>query len=178
MELYDCRTVVPNSAKKIHTDNDFLLYKVLLLRKGYDWFKHIAREKGLAVRDFDAKEFSEEDDNKKIAELKNQELNQIKNLQIFCVSTFSETFASWIHLKVIRAFVESVLRFGLPVDFSISAVRPIKGNEKKLLKLLEQQYSHLMDEVLKKPSSDNEIDYSGLSQEFYPFVYVPIKVDF
>jgi len=115
---------------------------------------------------------------KKIAELKNQEQSQTKSLQLFCSSTFSDTFASWIHLKIIRAFVESVLRFGLPVDFSVSVVKPTKGSEKKLLKLLEQQYSHLQDEILKKPSQDNEVDYSGLSQEFYPFVYVPIKLDF
>ena len=46
-----------------------------------------------------------------------------KKLKMFCQTTFSETFVNWMHLKVIRCFVEAVLRYGLPVDFSISCVK-------------------------------------------------------
>lgn len=33
-------------------------------------------------------------------------------------TNFSEVFSSWVHLKALRIFVESVLRYGLPPDFT------------------------------------------------------------
>jgi V-type H+-transporting ATPase subunit C len=36
-------------------------------------------------------------------------------------SAFSDTFQAWTHLKALRIFVESVLRYGLPPEF-VSAV--------------------------------------------------------
>ena len=36
---------------------------------------------------------------------------------------FSEAFSAWIHLKALRVFVESVLRFGVPVNFNAFLVR-------------------------------------------------------
>jgi len=85
-----------------------------------------------------------------------------------------------MHLKIIRAFVESVLRFGLPVDFTISVIKPVKGKEKQMLKTLEQKYSYLVDKILQQKGSndnENEIDYSGLQNDFYPFVYIQTKVE-
>ena len=32
-------------------------------------------------------------------------------------NTFSESYSGWIHLKAIRVFVESILRYGLPPNF-------------------------------------------------------------
>jgi len=174
------RVVVPESAKFLAKDNEFSLYRVLLLERGLKWFKFVAMKSGYAVRDFDIKELDGGDDEKSTEELQRKELSQKKKLKLFCKNTFSETFANWIHLKVIRCFVESVLRFGLPVDFSVSVVRPQKGKEQLLLKTLEGRYHFLLDNILKAKSAkeaENEIDYSGQLSDFYPFVYVPAKVE-
>merc|ERR1712129_271883 len=174
-----CRVVVPDSAKHLAKDEEFSLYRVLLLRRGYAWFKFVAMKNGFAVRDFDISELETCDDDKSLKELEKKESSQKKKLKLFCKNTFSETFANWMHLKVIRAFVESVLRFGLPVDFSISVIKPVKGKEEQLLKTLEQRYAYLVDKVLQKNSKDDEheIDYSGLQNDFYPFVYVQTKIE-
>jgi len=84
-----------------------------------------------------------------------------------------------MHLKLIRCFVESVLRFGLPVDFTISVVKPVKGKEQQLLKVLEQKYAFLLDKILqdKVKAGNDEIDYSGQLQSFFPFVMVKTKVE-
>ena len=37
-------------------------------------------------------------------------------------TNFGEIFASWLHLKALRVFVESVLRYGLPPDFCSVAI--------------------------------------------------------
>merc|ERR1711997_954484 len=36
----------------------------------------------------------------------------------WCKTHYGEAFVAWMHIKVIRVFVESVLRYGLPVDFT------------------------------------------------------------
>ena len=33
---------------------------------------------------------------------------------------FSEAFVNWIHVKALRLFTESVLRYGLPATFMVS----------------------------------------------------------
>ena len=37
---------------------------------------------------------------------------------------FGECFTAWIHVKALRVFVESVLRFGLPVNFQGMVLAP------------------------------------------------------
>lgn len=175
-----CRVVVPNSQKFLTNDSEFALFRVLLLKRGYQWFKYVSMKNGYAVRDFNIQELETQDDEKTTADLKKKESSQKKKLKLFCKNTFSETFANWMHLKIIRSFVESVLRFGLPVDFTISVVKPIKGNEKKLLKQLETKYSFLLDKILQQKGNkgdENEIDYSGQLTDFYPFVYVSLKLE-
>ena len=126
-----------------------------------------------------------------------------KKLKMFCQTTFSETFVNWMHLKVIRCFVEAVLRYGLPVDFSISCVKvkfdicvvildgiliincivlfflqqPTKGNEKRFLKQMDLKYQHLVDQKFQQQSDTTEMDYSGLGGEFHPYVCIPLKIE-
>jgi len=174
-----CRVVVPESAKKLTEDKEFCLIRVLLLQRGYAWFKYVAMKNGYAVRDFDIAELEDCDDEKELRELQKKQASQKKKLKLFCKNTFSETFANWMHLKLIRCFVESVLRFGLPVDFTISVVKPVKGKEQQLLKVLEQKYAFLLDKILqdKVKAGNDEIDYSGQLQSFFPFVMVKTKVE-
>mmetsp|Transcript_25663 Transcript_25663/g.41908 ORF Transcript_25663/g.41908 Transcript_25663/m.41908 type:complete len:459 (-) Transcript_25663:262-1638(-) len=172
-----CRVVVPTSAKFLTKDNDFSLYRVLLLKRGYAWFKYVAMKHGYAVRDFDISELAESNDEKNKAEFEKKAASQKKKLMLFCKNTFSETFANWMHLKIIRTFVESVLRFGLPVDFSISVIRPQRGKEKYLLDTLVKRYNFLLDKLVQEKAKDSEIDYSGQENDFYPFIYVDVKVE-
>ena len=44
--------------------------------------------------------------------------NMRSGLTRWCKTHYGEAFVAWMHIKVIRVFVESVLRYGLPVDFS------------------------------------------------------------
>jgi V-type H+-transporting ATPase subunit C len=43
---------------------------------------------------------------------------------------FSELYIALLHLKVMRAFIDGVLRFGIPPRFAIAIVHPQKGMEK------------------------------------------------
>ena len=56
----------------------------------------------------------------------------------------------WIHLKVIRGFVESVLRYGLPLDFLPIFIEPLKKNEKQLKQILIDNISKMRPELAEK----------------------------
>uniref|UniRef100_A0A8C0MJ28 V-type proton ATPase subunit C n=1 Tax=Canis lupus familiaris TaxID=9615 RepID=A0A8C0MJ28_CANLF len=57
---------------------------------------------------------------------------------------FSEAFIAWIHLKALRVFVESVLRYGLPVNFQAVLLQPHKkSSTKRLREVLNSVFRHL-----------------------------------
>ncbi|MBN3277830.1 VATC2 ATPase, partial [Polyodon spathula] len=56
---------------------------------------------------------------------------------------FSEAFIAWIHVKALRVFVESVLRYGLPVNFQTVLLQPNKKSVKRLRDVLNALYKHL-----------------------------------
>ncbi|OYZ21768.1 MAG: hypothetical protein B7Y31_14710 [Novosphingobium sp. 16-62-11] len=45
--------------------------------------------------------------------------------------------------KVLRVFVESVLRYGLPVNNCTMVVQPLKGKLKQARRVLAQLFAHL-----------------------------------
>ena len=50
----------------------------------------------------------------------------------WCLAHFGEVYSAWIHLKIIRAFVESVLRYSLPVNILAVFVEPNMKKEKNV----------------------------------------------
>lgn len=56
---------------------------------------------------------------------------------------FSEACTAWIHIKALRIFVESVLRYGLPVNFQAAIIKPQKKGSKRLRETLDNLYSYL-----------------------------------
>jgi len=72
-----------------------------------------------------------------------------------------------MHLKVIRAYIDGVLRFGIPPKFFVGIVLPKKGAEKQVLqdmtKLLADQ---TMLEMYGEKIDANEAD------DYWPFVCV------
>lgn len=87
---------------------------------------------------------------------------------------FSEAFIAWIHIKALRVFVESVLRYGLPVNFQAMLLQPNKKNMKKLREVLYDLYKHLDSSAA---IIDAAMDIPGLNlsqQEYYPYVYYKI----
>ncbi|NXU39753.1 VATC2 ATPase, partial [Drymodes brunneopygia] len=91
---------------------------------------------------------------------------------------FSEAFVAWIHVKALRVFVESVLRYGLPVNFQAMLLQPNRKSVKRLRDVLNLVFKHL-DEVAAASIMDPGMDIPGLqlsSQEYYPYVYFKIDL--
>jgi len=163
---------VPRSSKLVHEDQDFGLFRVLLFKRVVDEFKVKARDLRFNPREYthDPEEYAREQDEKLKLEA---DLERVwMSLVRWCKTGYSECFIAWMHLKAIRIFVESVLRYGLPekVNFRAMLLKPHKRCEPKLRKALQELYGHLQS------SAYTEQDESGMGNEFYPYVYLPIPV--
>lgn len=164
--------VVPGSIKKVKEEGDSILYSITVLRGHYEtgvvdmdgiytsgpFVDYLAplkvsyREKKCLVRDFSF------DDSKAggldvYIERAVNDLQKVKNQALrWCKAHFGEAFIASIHLKMVRGFVESVLRYGLPVNFiSFFLENNLKsGREKEFTKTLSQVMMDACPEILQK----------------------------
>jgi len=157
--------VVPGSCEKLIEDNDFVLYRLVLFSRIAEDFKRAAAEKKWTVRPY-------QPDTKKSADRRKLETDREyskRQLIKVCRAMFSEIFVAWTHLKALRTFVESVLRYALPTNFQCILVLPTKSKVQKLRKVLHTAYAHLAKGI--EAGKEDEDDY-------YPYVYTQINLDF
>uniref|UniRef100_A0A8C9XTL1 V-type proton ATPase subunit C n=1 Tax=Sander lucioperca TaxID=283035 RepID=A0A8C9XTL1_SANLU len=192
--------VVPRSSHLLFEDNDSGLFSVTLFMKAIDDFKHKARENKFTVRDFRYNEEEMKADKDEMTRLSTDKKKQfwsksdlkksdlaLKYITLICICSlqgplvrwlkvnFSEAFITWIHIKALRVFVESVLRYGLPVNFQAMLLQPSKKTVKKLREVLNDLYKHLDSSAA--AIIDSAMDIPGLNlsqQEYYPYVYYKI----
>jgi len=188
--LPDCRNIVPRSAKRLFDptkvnskggddDDEFILYRIIVMKKGADSYKNLCRDRRFTVRPFkyDPTEDQTQKDKKKL--LDKQKTKLWTHIIRWAKTTYSDVFAAWIHIKTMRLFVESVLRYGLPVNFSASIIKPKKGGDKKLRQQLAELYQKLSGETShpgEQQQDANEADISGFGAEFFPYVYLPVTL--
>lgn len=92
-------------------DHDSGLFSVTLFRKAIDDFRHKARENKYTVRDFQYNEQEMNADKEEMTRLSTDKKKQFGPLVRWLKVNFSEAFIAWIHIKALRVFVESVLRY-------------------------------------------------------------------
>jgi hypothetical protein len=80
-----------------------------------------------------------------------------------------------MHFKVIRAYIEGVLRFGIPPKFWMGVICPRKGNneDKKLLKEISDI---LADSNLKDMYGEKDQALTQDAEDFWPFVSVNLNL--
>ncbi|XP_041104633.1 V-type proton ATPase subunit C 1-A [Polyodon spathula] len=167
--------VVPRSTNLLFEDQESGLFSVTLFRKAMDDFRHKARECKFTVRDFQYNEEEMKADKEEMTRLSTDKKKQFGPLVRWLKVNFSEAFIAWIHIKALRVFVESVLRYGLPVNFQAMLLQPNKKNMKKLREVLYDLYKHLDSSAT--GIIDVAMDIPGLNlsqQEYYPYVYYKI----
>jgi len=174
--------VVPRSAISLASDEDYTLFTVVIFRKVYDTFVQKCRENKYIVRDFlySADQVEKEQEELQTADTAEKELwTELLRLSEI---NFSEAFQAFVHLKVVRLYVESVLRYGLPANYIGIAVKPEPKTTKRTLMVLQRQFSYLsarsQGSAKKGGVSINE-DFVGeyqslLDQEFFDFVLYEI----
>merc|ERR1712106_108736 len=112
-----------------------------------DGFEKACRAKRYVVREFEY-DPTQAGKSALILEELQVEVDGMKSgLNRWCKTHFGEAFVAWMHIKVIIVFVESVLRYGLPVDFT-AVLYKASGDGSALTKAL--------DKALAPPGSDTK----------------------
>jgi V-type H+-transporting ATPase subunit C len=171
--------ILLKSSKKVFDgDDENDLWTCTVFRRKLQDFKIALREKQprWTVREFQFDESAMADERSAFNEIKSQEEKSKKSLAQWCKAMYGEVFKGFVHLKVIRLFVESCLRYGVPPDF-VCVVMKIKDprDEKKVRKLLETEFQHLASSAM-FGTLDDSVPAAMVGQEFYPYVYLPLTV--
>lgn len=183
-----CTNVIPNSALRLHPrqgeahtglagkgfHEEYLLYRVVVMKKGADLIKKLYREQRFTVREFQFDQKGNAETQKNKVKLLKRRTKLWTFLVNWCKAYYSDLFTAWMHVKAIRVFVEAVLRFGLPVGFCPSIVIP--KNEKLARGVLSELYSHLDHADLTGGLENAEFDLSGFGADFHPYVSINIKL--
>lgn len=109
--------VVPRSANFISQDDEYSLYAVTTFKKHSQEFVHKCREKKWVPRDFKYKEGGREEEQKEVDRVTSEERKVWGETLRLGRTGWSEVVMAWVHTLVLRVFVETVLRYGLPLDF-------------------------------------------------------------
>ncbi|VEU22486.1 DEKNAAC103584 [Brettanomyces naardenensis] len=186
LDTYESITpfVVPRSAHLITEDAEYYLYGVTLFKKYEQQFLAAAREAKWIPREFN---YSEDAINKmknEYAEASREEASLKNDLTRLSREAYSEITSAWIHIKLLRTFVESVLRYGLPPDFLCFFLK--LKNEKainKAKKDLTARFGYLGGNAFStdkkgKVTKDNSLhEYASLvDQDYEPFVLYHIEL--
>lgn len=178
--------VVPGSLQKVADDHDSILYAVTILRSQYESgyyegnefqpgtkvdiegeFATACRSKHYVVRDFKYDPTQASKSAMALEQLQVEVEGMRSGLMRWCKTHFGEAFVAWMHIKVIRVFVESVLRYGLPVDFT--AVLYKVSNNKDI------ELTRALDKNLSSATVDEEV-MEDEGEEYHDFVLVKFDV--
>lgn len=171
--------VAPKSSRLIMKDDEYLLFGVTLFRKVVEEFRHKCGKHKFFVRDFTFDVARRDDDQSSYEKMSNDRRKMLGPLLRWLKVNFSESFMALMHIKALRVFVESVLRYGLPVNFQAAILEPQKKSRNRLRQVLSQLYKNLDSNNLAE--SIDEEGMSGLKvdlQEYYPYVYFKLDLDF
>jgi len=174
--------VVPRSARRIVDDKDgFVLYTVVVLVKFLDSFRTAAKSKRFVVRDYEprtgagAAGMSEAE---RLVTLENEDSKMRRNITVWCRTHFGEAYSAWIHIKAMRVFVESVLRYGVPPNYVSALVKVPKKGDRKVHSMLETMYRHLAGAGYAKGLGDDDdvTASAGIDvRDFHPYVSVNVE---
>ncbi|KAL7561912.1 hypothetical protein ACA910_005110 [Epithemia clementina (nom. ined.)] len=154
--------VVPGSLQVVHSDEDSILYSVTILKGQYEAgyfqndefqpgtkidfeeeFSKACKEKRFIVRDF---KYDPSQANKSAMALEQMsvEVDGMRSaLMRWCKNHYGDSYVAWMHIKVIRVFVESVLRYGLPVDFTAVLYKANHGKDADLVNALDKYLGNI-----------------------------------
>ncbi|KAE8289601.1 V-type proton ATPase subunit C 1-B [Larimichthys crocea] len=168
--------VVPRSSRKLYEDKQAGVFSVTLFKRAVCEFKAKAQESKFTVREYNF-ELEEE----KQQEMKKLSVHKKEQYGIFVrwlKMNFSEVFVTWIHLKALRVFVESVLRYGLPVNYQALLLQMDRKRSKKLREELSSLFKHLDPTATTTSKTDVSSDIPGICpQEYFSYICFQINTN-
>lgn len=175
--------VVPGSVRLVKEDTESSLFTVTILKSQYEAghyekdefipgknidfeveFIKKCHEKRFIVRQFKY-DPSQSSNSAMLLEQLQVEVDAMRSgLTRWCKTHYGEVFVAWMHIKVIRVFAESVLRYGLPVDFTAVLYKVTDDNEEEMINALDKALGSL------------QIDEEEDGEEYHDFVFMKFQV--
>ena len=166
--------VVPYSALRIDRGEDekMQLYRVIVMKHIKDDFKvQCQSQLRIACREYDEEELSKKPmEEKEIEKLSNESTTKKHDLERHAESGYSEVFYALLHLKYLRLYVESCLKYTSGDYYSVMVYVP-KDKEQKLISIMIKTFNDTKEQGwygTKEELKENE--------DFYPFILVKISV--
>lgn len=115
--------VVPRSALQIAQDDEFILFAVTTFKKTSADFLHKCREHKWTPRQYKYVEGGKEEEQRELERMVREEKKVWGEALHMGRSGWSESVMVWAHVLTLRVFVETVLRYGLPLEFVCALVK-------------------------------------------------------
>ena len=153
--------VVPRSSCKISEDKEYALMNVVVFKKFAQEFSNKARELKYIPRDFTYDKDEMKKARKEYDDASASEKKLWAEVLRLGRAAFGDAFQAWMHLKALRVFVESVLRYGLPPRFECAIVKPHKKAGPQIRKLLNGEFAYLGSEQFEDKKSKKKDKIRG-----------------
>lgn len=115
--------VVPRSAVEVAKDEEFTLFAVTTFKKHSAEFLQKAREHKWTPRQYKYVEGGKEEEQRELDKVAKEERKVWGEALRLGRSGWSESVMVWAHIMTLRVFVETVLRYGLPLEFVCALVK-------------------------------------------------------
>ena len=109
--------VVPRSSVQVAQDDEFTLFAVVTFKKHSAEFLHKCREMKWTPRTYKYVEGGREEEQKELDKFAREEKKVWGEALHLGRTGWSESVMIWIHVLTLRVFVETVLRYGLPLEY-------------------------------------------------------------
>ena len=166
--------VVPYSAQRIDRGEDekMQLYRVIVMKHKKDDFRNQCQSQ-LRIT---CKEYNEEEllnkpvEEKEIEKLNNESIQKKHDLERHAESGYSEVFYALLHLKYLRLYVESCLKYTSGDYYSVMVYTP-KDKEQKLVSIMIKTFNDTKEQGWYGTKEELKE-----SEDFYPFILIKMSV--
>ncbi|EXJ58919.1 V-type H+-transporting ATPase subunit C [Cladophialophora yegresii CBS 114405] len=157
--------VVPRSAAFVAQDDEYSLYAVTTFKKHSADFLHKVRERKWVPRDYKFKEGGREEEERELKKIEAEEKRVWGEALRLGRTGWSEAVMCLVHVVVLRVFVETVLRYGLPLDFVAVLIKTDGKREKNVRKGLDNEYSYLAGNAFGRDKKGRVMKDEGMGQQ-------------
>ena len=176
--------VVPGSVQLVLEDEESCLFAVTILKSQYEAgyyegdefiagttvdfekkFEESCKERRYVLRPFTFDPNAASTSAMALEQLQVETDSMRSGLTRWSKTHYGEAFVAWMHIKVIRVFVESVLRYGLPVDFTAALIKVSPGRESEVTESLDSALGNSVEE-------EKDLD----EEEYHDFVYMKFDI--
>ena len=166
--------VVPYSALRIDRGEDekMQLYRVIVMKHKKDDFRNQCQGQ-LRIT---CKEYNEEEllskpvEEKEIEKLNNESVQKKHDLERHAESGYSEVFYALLHLKYLRLYVESCLKYTSGDYYSVMVYVP-RDKEHKLVSIMIKTFNDTKEQGWYGTKEELKE-----TEDFYPFILIKISV--